>query len=77
MPEWTKDRPTEEGFYFVWQPQPVWPCEGEVHIVRVLVDIVVRAFVPYMDYADPISYSTWSHSWWMGPIELPKPPEDR
>lgn len=83
---WTNEPPKAPGWYWVWQPPEQWPCRGEVYCVKVeAVGALgplgehLEAWVPGMDYADPVSpehpgSETWEHALWQGPIEPPAPP---
>jgi hypothetical protein len=87
--EWTDERPTKPGWYWVWQPPEQWPCKGEAYAVKVEWDATfgwrkggpasapgqMVAWVPCMEYADPIDSDTWEHARWLGLIEPPAPPE--
>lgn len=75
---WTATKPTTPGLYWVWQPEDQWPCRGKVYAVEVEVaydseDLV--AWVPFMDYTDPVSSETWDGAMWAGPITKPEPPK--
>lgn len=72
---WTTDRPTAPGLYWVWQPADQFPCRGSVCAVEVERDYRgLQAWVPFMDYADPVDGDDWRDSLWMGPIVKPEPP---
>jgi hypothetical protein len=86
MKTWTKDKPTAPGHFWVWQPTDVWPCRGQVHLVEVTATPVgprpggvptLRAWVPYMDYEDPLTADTWDGAMWSAePVPLPEPPQE-
>jgi len=74
--KWTADRPTKPGLYWVWQPEDEWPCNGKVYAVEVTPKSGgLEAWVPFMDYADPVSSEDWDGSMWAGPITKPEPPK--
>lgn len=71
--------PTSVGLWWVWQPADVWPCKGKVHLVEVSLEYgALCAWVPYMDFSETITTAqddTWGDSWWLGPVDAPKPPQ--
>ena len=70
---WTNKKPTKSGMYWVWQPEGEWPCKGRVHLVEVEEShIGLDAWVPYMDYSDPLI--GWENSYWSGPVDTPRKP---
>lgn len=82
---WTKDKPTVPGWWWVWQPERVFPCYGESYCVLVEPRRYpdhppeepqpLVAWVPKMDYADPLDLNTWDDALWMGPIQQPEAPK--
>lgn len=74
--KWSKDRPTEPGWWWCWQPADQFPCRGKACAVLVERESHqgLVAWVPYMDYSDPLDLNTWDDSWWM-PEVAPEPPE--
>ncbi len=79
---WSRSAPTVAGWYWVWQDEGTWPCHGRAHCVFVENEQSrLRAWVPYMDYADGVVCSddenTWLDAWWLGPVAVPDAPNDR
>jgi hypothetical protein len=72
---WTKNKPTSPGFYWIWQPETMLGKVARINMVEVQDSYRgLIAWVPYMDYTDPLSYDTWDDAVWMGPVVLPKAP---
>lgn len=76
---WSRSAPTEPGRYWVWQDEGTWPCLGVVHLVIVeRLTLGLCAWVPFMDYADPVvcddNANTWLDAQWLGPVEVPQAP---
>lgn len=73
--KWTAKPPTKEGFYWLWQPEGVWPGLDCIYIVKVETSdsATLVAWVPYMDYTDPVD--AFDGALWLGPIPQPKPPK--
>lgn len=76
---WTQTPPQQPGWYWVWQAQDTWPCHGDVHAVLVeSYKGTQHAWAPRLDFNDPVvvsdSNTTWTESWWYGPVAAPEPP---
>lgn len=80
MIEWTNEKPSVPGHYWLWQESGHYPCQGRVQCVMVEPsDAHLRAYgelmywVPYMDFADPVGTSDQGFLW-AGPITAMAPP---
>lgn len=71
---WSRNKPAAPGHYWVWQPNDAWPCRGRVHLVEVVRNGSLVAWVPYMDYADSLQCDTWTGAMWLGPVAAPEAP---
>jgi hypothetical protein len=75
---WVQNAPTEPGHYWVWQDAETWPCKGVVHCVLVEQAVgCMVAWVPFMDFSDATTCSTWANAFWFGPVPPPEAPSRR
>ena len=77
--EWTKEAPKAAGYYWVWQSEDDWPCNGHPRCVIVgdanvgtAAAVRLAAWVPFMDYSEDVV--EWADAYWIGPLELPPIP---
>lgn len=74
--EWTSEKPTTPGLYWVWKPEDEYPCYGRMRAVEVegCSEGRLMAEVPTLGYSEDLSATDWDNSMWMGPITRPEPP---
>lgn len=75
MSEWTQASPTVPGWYWVLTEDG--PCYGTPHVVRVEHDVFrdeMRAWVPFMDFSEPLTDAPWVDAHWSGPLPTPCTP---
>jgi hypothetical protein len=73
---WNPNRPTEPGWYWLWQPGPGYPQRGKPNAVLVERESRgLRVWVPCMDFNDAVEDAEWDDALWM-PLTPPEPPRN-